>query len=161
MKKAKIKDLKKVYGIILECAKWLKSKGIKQWDPPYPRERFKQDINDGKLYYFTSDNKIIGTATLSTKKLFYYPKNFWKSSSKVWYLTKFAVPRKLENLKIGKKILKKIDEEAKKRKIKKIRIDIPEYNKKLKLYYSLSGFVPVRKSIFNKYIFILMEKIIK
>lgn len=159
--KAKIRDLEKIYGIILECSKWLKSKGIKQWDPPYPRRLFKQDIKDGKVFYFTSGKRIVGTVTLSTKKPFYYPKNFWKSGSKAWYLTKFAVPRKLENLKIGKRLLKRIDEEAKKRKIKKIRIDIPEYNKKLITYYNSASFSKIKKATLIKTQSILMEKEIK
>ena len=161
MKKVYLKDLDTIYGIILECAEWLKSKGVKQWNPPYPKNRFEKDIGKGSVYYFISVKGVIGTVTLSTKKPFYYPKTLWKSSSKTWYITKFAVPRKLKGKGIGKNLLTKIGNKAKARKIKRLGLDIPEHNKKLRNYYSSSGFVQIKKDIFNNYVFLLMEKRIK
>ena len=158
MKKVHIKDSEKIYRIILECAQWLKSRGIKQWNPPYPKELFKKDISEGKVYYFVSSGKIVGTATLSKNKPFYYPKNIWSSDADVLYLTKFSVPRKLKNLGIGKKLLVEIGKRAKTSKIKKIRLDVPDYNKKLINYYFESGFIPVKKASIKITPSVLMEK---
>ena len=109
MKKAHIKDFDKIYGIVLECAEWLKSKGIKQWNPPYPKDKFKKDISDRNVFQFINGKKIIGTVTLSKRKPYYYPKELWNSDANILYLTKFAVPRKLKNLGIGKRLLEEIE----------------------------------------------------
>lgn len=161
MKKVHIEYFNKIYNILLECSAWLKSKGIKQWNPPYPENRFKDDIKNGKVYYFIREKRIRGTATISAKKPFYYPSNLWKFDIKTWYITKLAVPRKLKGRNIGKKLLIKIEKEAKLQKIKKLRLDVPEYNKKLIDYYFDSGFAPVKKAILKTTPSILMEKKIK
>ena len=161
MRKAQLKDFKKVYGIILECTAWLRAKNINQWYPAYPKNLFEKDIKDGKVYYFISENKLIGTVTLSTKKPFYYPKNVWKSSSKIWYLTKLAVPRKLKNKEIGKRLLMQIEKKAKALKIKRLRLDIIKSNKRLRKYYNDKGFKNFRYVTIKETPSLLMEKEIK
>ena len=156
-----MKDLDTIYEIILECAEWLKSRGIKQWNPPYPKNKFEKDISEGKVYSFVSRKRIIGTVTLSRIKPYYYPQTIWSDDADTLYITKLAVPRKLKNLGVGKKLLVEIEKEAKARKIKKLILDVPEHNKKLRNYYSSSGFVQIKKDIFNNYVFLLMEKRIK
>lgn len=158
MKKAHMKDLDTIYEIILECAEWLKSRGIKQWNPPYPKNKFEKDISEGKVYSFVSRNRIIGTVTLSRIKPYYYPQTIWSDNADTLYITKLAVPRKLKNLGVGKKLLVEIEKEAKARKIKKLILDVPEHNKKLQEYYLDSGYIQVEKIILRDTPSVFMEK---
>ncbi|MBI2558876.1 GNAT family N-acetyltransferase [Candidatus Woesearchaeota archaeon] len=161
MKKARVKNLGKIYGIILECAEWLKSKRINQWSTPYPRNLFKKDIEKEKVFYFAVNKKIIGTATLSRTMPFYHPKNIWDSDKSALYLCRLAVARRLKNKGIGKKLLSQIENFAKSKKIKNLRIDIVKSNKFLKKYYSDAGFVSVKEAVIRKTPSVFMEKEIK
>lgn len=158
MKKVRLKDLERVYNIILECTSWLRAKGIEQWNPIYPKNLFEKDIKEGKVYYFISDDRLIGTVTLSTNKPFYYPKNVWKRSKKAMYIAKLAVPRKLKNMEIGNRILMEIERKAKTMKIKKLRLDIIKSNRKLKDYYTIAGFKNFKYVSIKETPSLLMEK---
>ncbi|MBI2655946.1 GNAT family N-acetyltransferase [Candidatus Woesearchaeota archaeon] len=145
--KAKLKDFNRAYGIILECSKWLKSKGIKQWNPPYPKKLYKQEIISGNVYFFTKGKIINGVATLSRKPPVYYPRNLRRYDKNVMYICRLAVPRKFKGKEIGKKMLQKIEILLKSDNIKKLKLDIMKSNKFLNRYYKKAGFISVKEYI--------------
>jgi len=157
MVQATQKDFKVLYQILLECSNWLKSKGVPQWEKPYPAERFKSDIESGHVYYFVKFGQIVGMATIQTAKPDYYPDNLF-DDIKVWYVCRVAVPRKMKNRFLGQQIFEVIQVEEKKSGIAALRIDIAETNPFLLDYYGNFGFVELmRGTIFNKPT-IFMEK---
>jgi hypothetical protein len=64
IERAKLNDLEHVYAIILTRSRWLKQRSILQWDPPYPKKRFENEIRAGEVYYVQDATCIIGTVTL-------------------------------------------------------------------------------------------------
>ncbi len=145
MKKARIKDLEKTYGIILECSDWLKSKGIKQWNPPYPKNLFEKDIKDGNVYYFSKNGKLCGTCTLSKNPPFYYPAGLRNLQKHEIYISRLAVSRGLKGRGIGKKLLHEIESYCKSNGIRKIKLDAIKSNKFLHEYYSSVGFNKIKE----------------
>ena len=151
-------DADRLYAIIEECSEWLKSKGIFQWNPPYPKKLFYKDIEMGAVFYFKDNGELIGTATLLTEKPFYYPREIWSDKVKAWYLCRFAVSRNLKNKKIGEKIISEIESRAKQLRIEVIRMDIVKTNPFLEKYYTKLGYDRVDEVVLHKTLSILMEK---
>jgi len=158
MIKATIKDIDKLYAIIEECSEWLQSKGVPQWNPIYPKKLFFKNVEEGNVFYFKNNNELIGTATLFTKKPFYYPEEIWNDKTKVWYLCRFAVPRNLKDKKVGEKIINEIENKAKQLGVEWIRMDVVKANPFLEGYYSRLGYNRVNEVLLHKTQSILMEK---
>lgn len=152
------KDIDRLYGIIEECADWLQSKSVQQWNPVYPKKLFFKDVERGAVFYFTDGEEVIGTATLFEEKPFYYPEDVWNDKAKVWYLCRFAVPRKLKAKKVGEKIIEEIENKAKQRGIEWIRMDVVKANPFLESYYSKFGYERVSEVMLKDTPSILMQK---
>ena len=89
--KADENDLDDLYGIIVECARWLNSKDLNQWRNVCPKKRFINDLSLGVVYKSMMSEQIIGTATLNEKPPEYYPSDICKHKDNAWYLCRFAV----------------------------------------------------------------------
>lgn len=152
------KDTDRLYAIIKECAEWLKSKNILQWNPPYPKKLFSKDVESGTVFCFKDNNELIGTATLLTEKPFYYPREIWNDEVSTWYLCRFAVSRDLKNTGAGEEIISVIENGAKQLGIEVIRMDIVKTNSFLEKYYTRLGYNNVDEVVLYKTPSILMEK---
>ena len=63
--KAKYADIPQIVTLVESQKKYLKSKGIPQWQGIYPNEdTFKQDIDLSRLYILKDEEKIIGLFAL-------------------------------------------------------------------------------------------------
>ena len=59
IRKAELQDLDSIVRILLEQKKYLKDKGIPQWQGEYPNEdTFKNDIAEGRLYVLADQNEV-------------------------------------------------------------------------------------------------------
>ena len=157
MQQATEKEFDKLYGIIAECSEWLKSKGIDQWDPPYPSYRFRLEIEKGEVYFFSMGNYIVGTVTLLRNKPDYYPPDLWNDDN-AWYVCRLAVPRRFSGKDIGTKILHAAETEAGKNGIKYLRLEVVKANGFLADYYEKNGFERVREGKSHGTASIFMEK---
>ncbi len=58
-------DLGTVLSILEEAARWLASRGIRQWGPgTFSRERLCDRIERGEMYLFVLDGRTVGTMAL-------------------------------------------------------------------------------------------------
>lgn len=153
------KDTDYLYDIIKKCSEWLQYQGVQQWNPVYPKKLFSKDVRSGSVFYFIADGgEVIGTATLYKRKPFYYPKEILDDGAEVWYVCRFAVPRRLKNRNFGTKIVHEIETEAKNHGIKRIRIDVVKTNPFLEKYYLRLGYVRAGETVLKNMPSILMEK---
>lgn len=152
------KDIDRLYSILEECSEWLRSKGIQQWNPVYPKKLFLKDIKDGAVFYFTEQDEITGTATVLKEKPFYYPENVWDDKTKAWYVCRLAVPRKLKTKRVGEKNITEIEYEAKQHGIECVRLDVIKANPFLEKYYSRLGYEQVGEVILKNTPSVLMQK---
>jgi len=118
----KIKDLKDYLRILLET---------------YPNESreaqkyyFIKHVKDKEAFIAVVDNKVIGYITFSKK--------FW--SSDTLFLHEFAVDRKYRSRGIGKHLLDKVKDVAKKNRIRRIFLDTAKINRRGIKFYLRNGF---------------------
>jgi len=153
-------DIDRLYSILEDCSAWLKSKGVQQWNPVYPKKLFFKNVQCGEVFYFTTGDKLTGTATLYNEKPFYYPTDVWNDNLKVWYLCRFAVPRHLKNKQAGSEIIREIENKARESGIERIRLDVVKSNPFLESYYANLGFQRISEVVLKETPSILMEKVI-
>ena len=151
-------DIDRVYGIIEECSEWLRKRGVRQWNPVYPRDLFSRDVKRGAVYYFMDGDSLVGTATICDKRPSYYPTNVWADESRVWFLCRFAVARRLKGNKFGARILDQLETKAARHGIEWIRMDVTKSNPFLESYYSALGYQRAGEVILANTPSILMEK---
>jgi len=153
-------DIDRLYSILEDCSMWLKSKGVQQWNPVYPKKLFFKNVQCGEVFYFTTNDELTGTATLYKEKPFYYPADVWNDNLKVWYLCRFAVPRHLKNKQAGSEIVREIENKARECGIERIRLDVVKSNPFLESYYENLGFQRIGEVVLKETPSILMEKVI-
>ena len=158
MIRATKKDIDCVYGIIEECSAWLKTKGVQQWNPTYPRDLFLKDVEKGAVCYFMEGDSLGGTATIYNEKPSYYPTDIWYTKEKVWYLCRFAVPRRLKGKKLGIRIIAALETKGEQDGVEWIRLDVAKANPFLQSYYSNLGYQCAGEVMLVDTPSILMEK---
>jgi GNAT superfamily N-acetyltransferase len=138
-------DLDKVVGLIREAADWLGSKGIDQWQKPWPdragqRERILNDLFKGKTWLLQDGQTIAATITLDTDEpldLNEHP--VWppdKSQRPALYMRRVIVSRHYARRGLGAALLDWAADVAKRdHGARLIRIDARTTNVRLHAYY--------------------------
>jgi GNAT superfamily N-acetyltransferase len=138
--RAKPSDAEPLYGLLVEASTWLKAKGVRQWNPEYPRSRFVREIDEGLVWYWAAQGEAIGTVTLFESRPAYYPQGLWEDEVRVWYMCRFAVSRKLVGRRLGEQMLDGLETDAAAEGIRALRLDVIASNSFLEAYYVTRGF---------------------
>jgi GNAT superfamily N-acetyltransferase len=138
--RAQLGNADDVYELLLEASAWLKRKGIRQWDPPYPRARFVREIEEGHVWYWAFSDEALGTVTLLEHRPEYYPPGVWDDAVSAWYVCRFTVSRKLVGQRVGEQLLSGLEADARARGIAALRLDVSSSNPFLERYYVERGF---------------------
>jgi GNAT superfamily N-acetyltransferase len=139
--RAKRSDVGLLYQIILDRSRWLKEKGIVQWDPPYPVHRFQREIEGDEVYFFQDEGEIVGTVTLLHTRPEYYPANLWRDSVRSWYVCRLATSPVAAGRGCGKRMLHVVETEARLQDgMQALRLDVVRTNPFLRTYYEEYGF---------------------
>jgi hypothetical protein len=102
-------DAAATHALILECSNWLRIKGVQQWNPVYPRQRFDDDVSEGKVWIWRSRDGVDATVTLSSSRPDYYPPHIWQDTATGWYVCRFAVARRLKSTRLGVRLLVELE----------------------------------------------------
>jgi ribosomal protein S18 acetylase RimI-like enzyme len=137
---AKLGDSEELYGLLSGASAWLKGRGLRQWNPEYPRQRFVREIVDGHVWYWAAGGKAIGTVTLLERRPEYYPDGVWEDGVRAWYVCRFAVSRKLVGRRVGEQLLDRLEADAGVAWIQALRLDVTNSNPFLETYYAARGF---------------------
>lgn len=147
-----------MYALLEEGSAWLRSKGLTQWDPVYPRERFTREIGAGYVWYWGTDGRVIATVTLFSERPEYYPDEVWRDGVAAWYVCRLAVSRKHSGTGVGRRILDQLEMDAASSKIRRLRLDVTASNAFLESYYEDSGYLRVAVAEISGAPSIFMEK---
>ena len=138
-------DLDKVVGLIREAADWLGSRGIDQWQEPWPdrarqRERILNDLFKCKIWLVRDGKTTVGTITIDTDEpLDAEERPVWprdESQRPVLYVRRVVVSRRYARLGLGAALLDWAAQVAKTdHGAELIRIDVRTTNEKLHAYY--------------------------
>lgn len=131
-----------IYELFIKRIEWMDRVGIKQWNvtnyiDAYPKEYYKMQIKEKQLYVIIGNDEIVGAIVLLEND------ERWDDSDKcsAYYLHNFVTDTKIKG--IGKKILKFVEELARKNKKSKLRLDCSEDNDFLNNYYENAGYILV------------------
>jgi GNAT superfamily N-acetyltransferase len=138
-------DLDKIAGLVREAADWLGSKGIDQWQKPWPdraghRERILNDLFKGKTWLVRDGETTVATITIDTDEpLDAEERPVWptdESQRPVLYVRRVVVSRRYARLGLGAALLDWAADVAKRdHGTELIRIDVRTTNVKLHAYY--------------------------
>jgi GNAT superfamily N-acetyltransferase len=130
-----------VYGLIEETSAWLQTKGVAQWNPIYPIERYRREIEAGYVWYWKGETEPVATVTILPHRPDYYPAGLWGDEIPAWHLCRFVVARKLSGRGVGEQLLNELESDAARAGISRLRLDVSGSNPFLERYYLAQGFL--------------------
>jgi GNAT superfamily N-acetyltransferase len=129
-------DIDDVLDILDEAARWLSSRGIKQWPTDgFPRDLIAGDIAHGEVYVARRDRRAVGTFTLQWKDELFWP----GATEAAGYIHRIAVRRDARGL--GVELIKFAERATAATGRKILRLDCFAGNDALCGYYERAGFV--------------------
>lgn len=136
--------------------------GIDQWDELYPAvSDVSGDIKDGALTLVRQGKELVAVYTLNKHQDTAYKFGDFKDSSGNYaVLHRLCVKPEYQGMGIAARVLKAIDEEAKKEGFSSIRLDVFTKNPRAVKLYEDAGYRYAGDAYFRKGKFLLMEKLI-
>ena len=160
VRKANIKDIDTVLEIFKKVIDGMVAKGIFQWDALYPDEKIlNEDIENSQMFLGEIDGKIASVFVLNQECDEDYKNGNWRyQGSSFAVIHRFCVNVNSQNMGIGSKTMKIIEEMSKNNNIETIRLDTFSLNPfSLKMYKKL-GYINVGEVNWRKGLFYLFEK---
>ena len=139
--RAQAGDLRSLYALLEEASAWLRAKGVAQWNPVYPIERFARDIEAGHVWYWKTGAEAVATVTVLPHRPDYYPAGLWEDDVPAWYVCRLVVTRKLAGRRVGEQLLNELEADAACAGIRALRLDVTAANPFLERYYLARGFL--------------------
>ncbi len=162
--KASEKYIEGVLSLCKECSQNMVNNLIDQWDEVYPnKEDFLDDIKDDSLYIVLADNseEIIGCIVLNEYQNPEYKEITWKySAEKIAVIHRLMVHPKYEGRGIAQRLVRFVEELAKKREYESIRLDVFVKNPRAVSFYNKLGYEVAGEVTFRKGQFLCCEKLI-
>jgi len=148
------------FDLLKSASKTLENKNVKQWDywqnPPVEKINWvKEGFANNEFYFIENErNEVIGMVRILEEDLTYWG----TMSDKAKYVHSLIVDEKFSGNQIGNKVLKKIEQDAKKNSYNYLRLDCDSTNLKLCAYYENQGFVKVGQKKLSLGVYNLYEK---
>lgn len=150
-------EIPQMFSMILERMKWMDEKGIRQWnvtdyDKVFPQAYYEAKRQMGEVFVLAeiNGNKIVCAAVLQEQD------NYWPDCEKALYVHNFV--SQIGERKVGEIFLRYVDEIARQRGKRCLRLDSAVDNQKLAEYYEAQGFIAVGKCEDGPYQGILRQK---
>ncbi len=144
-KKAKKTEIDRAYALFKQSAETMIEKNIDHWhywiDPPEDKQKWVKDGFKNQEFYFVENesSELVGMFRLMKEDLLYWG----KQEKKAQYIHSLVVPNEFSGLKIGHKIIEKIENDMLRNNIHLLRLDCNASNEKLCKYYTDLGFEKV------------------
>ncbi len=113
-----------------------------KWSKKTALERVRDELEDGKIYVAEVEKKVAGFIAFSTYEWF---------DGKWGYIDDFAILKEYRGRGIGKMLMKKVEEDLRKAKVKVIDLRVHKkakaFNMYKKLKYKENGYVDMEKKL--------------
>lgn len=132
IRKAIIKELSVIMGLIAEAQQFLKESRVDQWQNGYPSaDIIRHDINQGNGYVVTNLGDIVAFATVifseePTYRTIY--NGAWLTDGDYAVIHRIAVSNQYKGKGVGRNLLQSVEQMAIERQLKSVRIDTHEDN---------------------------------
>jgi ribosomal protein S18 acetylase RimI-like enzyme len=136
--RAEPEELEEVVAVLSENARWLLSRGIRQWPHPFPAGRVRRLLDRGELYVARLDGEVVATLAL----LWSDPAFWGERPPDAGYVHALAVRRAHAGRRLGPRLLDWAEEQTAAAGREYLRLDCPSDNAVLRAYYEGQGFEP-------------------
>jgi GNAT superfamily N-acetyltransferase len=136
---------------------------IDQWDEIYPANDpcIDSDILSGNMFVFEYRNRMAGVFVLDDTCDREYMVGTWKYPDAPFLtIHRFCVHPDFQHLGIGTQAMCQIEQTARERNVRTLRLDVYSMNPYSMNMYTKLGFIKVGQVLWRKGIFYLMEKVI-
>lgn len=134
IKEASPSDLGEVLDVLEEAARWLLSRGIRQWPARFPKEPIARSIEIDEVFLACERGRAVATLTLQSQD------DIWPESRDydAFYLHRLAVRRGHAGL--GRALLSWAETHTATTGRRYLRLDCWQGNSRLRAYYEQEGF---------------------
>lgn len=141
MRKAVMKDIKDIMGIIKETIAEMRTYNNTQWDENYPEEKdFMNDIQRGNLYVAERDGKLVGFVCINKVEPVEYDELNWSLNEDFMIVHRMAVNPGYRRSGIGTELMKFTDELALENNIRYLKTDTYSINTKMNALFKKCGY---------------------
>ena len=165
IRKGEISDIENIMQMYKSCVEGMIENGIDQWDKKYPnKEIILSDLKSQTYFILEENNIILGGINIDKKQDNTYLTMPWKDTNGSFLVVhRLAVKKDLWKQKIGLKLMRFVEELAKRKQLTSIRLDTYSNNPIAinfykKLNYNFIGEIYLKP---NKNEYYCFEKIIK
>ncbi len=158
LRPARPEDLPVLVGLMKECIAAMRARGIDQWDDVYPGEpTLAKDIEDGALFAFEHDERIVGCAALNDVQEPEYASVRWSLDEEpVAVIHRLMIRPTDQGKGYARSFMGYLETRAGELGFKTIRLDAFAANPRavglyLNLGYRRAGMVKFRKGLFHCY----------
>ena len=138
VRRAEPEDLDDVVAILSEAARWLLSRGIRQWPDPFPAGRVSALLERGEFYVGRVEGEVVATLAL-----LWSDPEFWGDQPPVArYVHALAVRRAYAGRGLGTSLLDWAEAETAASGREYLRLDCMSDNPVMRAYYEGQGFEP-------------------
>jgi GNAT superfamily N-acetyltransferase len=138
VRRAEPADVGEIVAMLSEAARWLLSRGIRQWPDPFPRDRVERLVCRGDVYLARLDGEPVATLALQ-----WADPLFWRERpDDAGFVHALAVRRSHGGLGLGSRLLDWAEAEVGACGREFLRLDCLTENDALRRYYEGQGFEP-------------------
>ena len=147
------------FSLLKDAAEWLRRKGVAYWqnwhDPPARHRKWIRDGFDrGEFFFAEDEGAVVGMFRLQDADPM-----FWGDDGEAaLYIHSLTTKRSLAGKGLGRELLMRIEEKAKEKSRKFLRLDCGAEIEKLCAYYEAFGFSFVRRIEADGYVMNLYQK---
>lgn len=141
---ASIADVEALHAILVECGLDMRDRlGLAHWAPAYPRQLFEDQARKGAVYSVEAraSSDPVATFTASTDASAYLDLSLWHARGEPsFYLNRLAVSPRFQRRGIGRVCVGAVEELARERGCRSVRLDAAEAHRWLLRWYAELGY---------------------
>jgi ribosomal protein S18 acetylase RimI-like enzyme len=148
-------DVAEIAALLEDARRWLAARGITQWTRPFTADWIAERVAAGEFWIARHDG-----VPLAVVRLLWTDPLFWqeRDHGDAAYVHTLAVRRDCAGQGIGAHVLRWVEDQARARGRRTLRLDCAADNPALLRYYERQGFTPVSRQSVGPAIVILLEK---
>jgi ribosomal protein S18 acetylase RimI-like enzyme len=154
VRRAGLADVDEIVAVLSEAARWLLSRGIRQWPDPFPRERVERLVRRGDFYLARRGGEPVATLALQ-----WSDPTFWgEQPDDAGYVHVLAVRRTQAGRGLDARLLEWAEAEVTARGRRYLRLDCLAENHALRHYYEGQGFEPRGEVAVDDFVAVRFER---
>jgi GNAT superfamily N-acetyltransferase len=158
-RRAGLDDVDTVARLLAAAGARLAADGFRNWDPPYPADRVRHDVEAREVWVVIEDDVPVATYTLARAPSRPYEPPPWPDPGmEGLYLNRLAVDPARQGSGVGGWCLAEVDARAAALDVRAVRCDVLRENAALRQFYERRGYVAHGERAHSGWTFVCYEK---